>query len=98
MPVAVDRVVSLGLIVTQLVTTAIKHRTRTIAVGFVDGDADDYVLTVTDAAAALTATDAGRSTGLGTRLMTALTRQFGGEAHALDDGTVRIRIPKSGLG
>ncbi len=95
--VAVDRVVSLGLIVTQLVTTAIRHRTRTVAVGFTADGEGHYLLSVTDAAAALSGEDAGRSTGLGTRLMTALTRQFDGEVSAAEDGTVHIRLPIAAL-
>ena len=96
-PVPVDRVVSLGLIVTQLVTTAMKRRPDRVSVAFTADAAGDYVLAVADAAEARTAQEAGRKTGLGTRLMSALTRQFDGEATTTADGGVRIRIPRAGL-
>ena len=97
-PVPVDRVVSLGLIVTQLVTTAMKQREHAVAVRFVEDGPEHWLLTVGDAAAALTTVDAGRSTGLGNRLMTALTRQLGGEAATGEDGSARIRLPHAAFG
>ncbi|WP_374443613.1 sensor histidine kinase [Stella sp.] len=98
-PVAmpVDRVVSLGLIVTHLVTTAMKRRSDRVTVSFATDAAGDHVLTVGDAADALAQAEAGRSTGLGSRLMSALTRQFGGEATTTPDGGVHIRIPRAAL-
>lgn len=95
--VPVDRVVSLGLIVTHLVTTAMKRRPDPVTVSFASEESGDHVLTVGDAADALAQAEAGRSTGLGSRLMSALTRQFGGEVATTDDGGVRIRIPHAAL-
>lgn len=45
-PVPVDRVVSLGLIVTQLVTTAMKQRERAVAVRFAEDGPEHWLLTV----------------------------------------------------
>jgi two-component sensor histidine kinase len=95
--VPVDRVVSLGLIVTQLVTTAMKNPAPTVAVGFCADGEDHYLLSITDAAKAVGGDEAGRSTGLGARLLTALTRQLGGEMSTSEDGAVRIRLPVDAL-
>lgn len=95
--VPVDRVVSLGLIVTQLVTTAMKRGSAVVSVSFRSDAAGHHVLRVSDAADALLRPDAGRSTGLGARLMSALSRQFDGETETAEDGSIRLRIPQSAL-
>lgn len=97
LPLPVDRAVSLGLIVTQLATTAMKRRTDRLSVSFATVASGDHLLRVADSADALSQPDAGRSTGLGARLLAALTRQFGGEAEIGEDGGVRLRIPRSAL-
>ena len=95
--VPVDRVVSLGLIVTQLVTTAMKRGTAAVSVSFVSDESGHHVLRVSHAADALLRSDAGHSTGLGARLMAALSRQFGGEMETAEDGSIRLQIPRSAL-
>ena len=72
-----DRIVAMGLVVNELVTNAAKHGATKITIRF-HYDGDDRVLTVTNNGASLPpGFDIHQSKGLGLKIVSALTRQFG---------------------
>jgi len=95
-PMPRDRVVSMGLIVNELVTNAVKHAfagrdVGTIQVAF-RGAGDGWILEVRDDGVGMTeeALENGREGGLGQRLVDAFARQAGGtlETRSNAQGTV----------
>ena len=97
---ATDRAVSLGVIVTELVTNALKYAYPKGAIGDVRvalrRDATDLMLTVEDDGIGYTAETAPKGTGLGTRIVRAMAAslQASQSFDTMSRGTrVRLAIP-----
>lgn len=77
--VPTTRILPLGLIVNELATNASKHGARNITVSFQAGDAGGYVVCVADDGTGLPEDfKPGTGTGLGLRIIQALTKQLNG--------------------
>ncbi|MGE0716936.1 MAG: sensor histidine kinase [Alphaproteobacteria bacterium] len=94
--VPADRAVSLGLVVTQLVTHAAKLGPGGIRVTFAEGPDAHFTLTIADAGRP-DPDDAPARRGIGMRLVGVLTKQLGGETETDADGTIRIELPAAAL-
>ncbi|MCC7274031.1 MAG: GAF domain-containing protein [Alphaproteobacteria bacterium] len=94
--VPADRAVSLGLIVTQLATRAVKIGDGSLRLAFVEEAPGRYLLTVADAGRE-DPEDAAPRRGIGMRLVTVLVRQLDGEIATGADGGIRIELPAAAL-
>ncbi|MDX7952295.1 sensor histidine kinase [Lichenihabitans sp. Uapishka_5] len=99
--IGADHAVTLGLIVNELATNAVKYAFAsaagriTLGFGQRDGDA---VLTDSDDGAGLTASGINPSSGLGSRFVEAFVRQLGGTvatASGLMGTTFTVRMPRT---
>jgi two-component sensor histidine kinase len=99
--IVADHAVTVGLIVNELATNAVKHafpnRQGRIVLGFARRDSE-VVLTVSDNGAGLAPAAGSGSSGLGSRFVDAFVRQVGGTmatATAKDGTTFTVRLPAS---
>ncbi len=92
---------TLGLVMTELVTNALKYGQGTVSVGFRQNPGEQAVLTVTDEGDSLPADfDPAQSKGLGMRLVQGLVRERGGQltVESRDGRTsFSVRLPRASL-